>query len=507
MLAAAVETEVQPQHLGIAALQRVERLFDLVGQEAIHRLIFRVRQIVGDEPLDQRAVPVGIERRVEPYVARVERGQRLHDFERQLRRIGDFFRRRLAAQGLPQVLRRPHDARQIGGPVQRHAHRAALPRERGENRLADPPHGVRDELDALIGIELARRREQPDVALADDIGERQSAVLVFLGDRNHEAQVALHELLHRLLIAGADLPGERDLLLLRQQRSLRDLVQVLIEDVALVLDILDQYLHEVSKTPLLTQKEEIALARKVRAGDQEAMQELVKRNLRFVISVAKKYQNRGLPLTDIIGEGNVGLLTAARKFDPDQGVKFISYAVWWIRQAILAALARQGRTVRVPLNRTADLSRIVRTAEYLRQTLRREPTPEEIADATKLSLEVVQSLAALNTGDVRLDAPLDPDGDRSLIERFIAEDLPDTEDQAMDRFLSDEIEQALNTLQRRDAKVLRLYFGLDGGREHTLEEIGGMLGVTRERVRQLRDRALKRLRDGDVGKALASFAA
>src|SRR5437870_2512310 len=272
-------------------------------------------------------------------------------------------------------------------------------------------------------------------------------------------------------------------------------------------DILDQYLHEVSKTPLLTQKEEIALARKVRSGDQEAMQELVKRNLRFVISVAKKYQNRGLPLTDLIGEGNVGLLTAARKFDPDQGVKFISYAVWWIRQAILAALARQGRTVRVPLNRTADLSRIVRTAEYLRQTLRREPTPEEIADATKLSLEVVQSLAALNTGDVRLDAPLDPDGDRSLIERFIAEDLPDTEDQAMDRFLSDEIEQALNTLQRRDAKVLRLYFGLDGGREHTLEEIGGMLGVTRERVRQLRDRALKRLRDGDVGKALASFAA
>ncbi len=265
-------------------------------------------------------------------------------------------------------------------------------------------------------------------------------------------------------------------------------------------DILDQYLHEVSKTPLLTQKEEIALARRVRAGDQEAMQELVKRNLRFVISVAKKYQNRGLPLTDLIGEGNVGLLTAARKFDPD-------HAVWWIRQAILAALARQGRTVRVPLNRTADLSRIVRTAEYLRQTLRREPTPEEIADATKLSLEVVQSLAALNTGDVRLDAPLDPDGDRSLIERFIAEDLPDTEDQAMDRFLSDEIETALSTLQKRDAKVLRLYFGLDGGREHTLEEIGGMLGVTRERVRQLRDRALKRLRDGDVGKALASFAA
>src|SRR5512141_2256431 len=272
-------------------------------------------------------------------------------------------------------------------------------------------------------------------------------------------------------------------------------------------DILDQYLYEVSQTPLLTAQQEVAIARKVRSGDAEAMQELVKRNLRFVISVAKKYQNRGMALTDLIGEGNVGLLTAARKFDPDQGVKFISYAVWWIRQAILAALARQGRTVRVPLNRTADLSRIVRTAEYLRQTLRREPTPEEIADATKLSLEVVQSLAALNTSEVRLDAPLDPEGDRSLIERFIADEQGDAEEQAMDKFLSEEIESALRTLPPRDAKVLRLYFGLDGGREHTLEEIGGMLGVTRERVRQLRDRALKRLREGEVGRALASFAA
>ena len=272
-------------------------------------------------------------------------------------------------------------------------------------------------------------------------------------------------------------------------------------------DLLDQYLFEVSKTPLLTPPEEIELAKKVRAGDQAAMQELAKRNLRFVISVAKKYQNRGLPLTDLIGEGNVGLLTAARKFDPDQGVKFISYAVWWIRQAILASLARQGRTVRVPLNRTADLSKIVKTAEALRQELRREPTPEEISSATTLSLEVVQSLAALNTGEVRLDAPLDPDGDRALIERFIAEDLPDTEEKTMERFLSDEVDDALKALPARDARVLRLYFGLDGGREHTLEEIGGMLGVTRERVRQLRDRALKRLREGEVGKALASFAA
>jgi RNA polymerase primary sigma factor len=161
----------------------------------------------------------------------------------------------------------------------------------------------------------------------------------------------------------------------------------------------------------------------------------------------------------------------------------------------------------VPLNRTADLSRIIRTAETLRQELRREPTPEEIAGVTGLSIDVVQSLAALNTADVRLDAPLDPEGDRSLIERFIADEQGDAEERAMDNFLSEEIDSALRTLPPRDAKVLRLYFGLDGGREHTLEEIGGMLGVTRERVRQLRDRALKRLKEGDVGKALASFAA
>jgi RNA polymerase primary sigma factor len=272
-------------------------------------------------------------------------------------------------------------------------------------------------------------------------------------------------------------------------------------------DILDQYLHEVSLTPLLTPEQEIAVARRVQAGDEDAMQELVKRNLRFVISVAKKYQNRGLALMDLIGEGNVGLLTAARKFDPDHGVKFISYAVWWIRQAILAAIARHGRSIRVPLNRTADLSRIVRAQEALRQDLQREPTPEEVAKAVNLAVDVVQSLAALNTADVRLDAPLDPDGDRTLVDRFMVDEYADAESDVIDQFLSEEIDAALRTLPPRDARVLRLYFGLDGGREHTLEEIGAMFGVTRERVRQLRDRALKRLREGDVGRALASFAA
>src|SRR4026207_1356291 len=156
-------------------------------------------------------------------------------------------------------------------------------------------------------------------------------------------------------------------------------------------DILDQYLYEVSTYPLLKGTEEIDVARRIRAGDPDGLQELVQRNLRFVISVAKKYQNRGMPLIDLIGEGNVGLLTAARKFDPDQGVKFISYAVWWIRQAILATLARHGLTVRVPPARTAALSRIIRTAESLRQEFGREPTPEEIAKTVGLALDVVQS--------------------------------------------------------------------------------------------------------------------
>ena len=270
---------------------------------------------------------------------------------------------------------------------------------------------------------------------------------------------------------------------------------------------LDFYLQEISRIPLLKIEEETALARRAFKGDVEAQERLARHNVRFVVSVAKKFQNRGVPLMDLIGEGNVGLMTAARKFDPDRGVKFISYAVWWIRQAILAAIARHGRTVRVPLNRTADLSRIIKVSESLRQERLREPTPEEIAEITGLSLDVVQALAALNTADVRLDAPLDPDGDRTLVDRFVTDQFANSEDQVMDLFLSEEIHRALLTLPSRDARVLRLYFGLDGGKEHTLEEIGGMFGVTRERIRQLRDRALKRLKEGDVGRALASFAA
>ena len=270
---------------------------------------------------------------------------------------------------------------------------------------------------------------------------------------------------------------------------------------------LDQYLRDVSQHELITPQEEIELGHRAQAGDEDAVMALARANLRFVISVAKKYQNRGVSLSDLIQEGNVGLVTAARKFDPDQGVKFISYAVWWIRQAILASLANQGRAVRVPLNRASDLARIFRERERLKQELGRDPNTEEVAEAAKLTPEVVEQLQTLNSSEIRLDAPIGDSDDSYLVERFIVDEASEPEEDVEERMLAEHIDAALETLNPRDAKVLRLYFGLDGGETHTLEEIGNMLGVTRERVRQLRDRALKRLREGEMGTALESFAA
>ncbi len=270
---------------------------------------------------------------------------------------------------------------------------------------------------------------------------------------------------------------------------------------------LDQYLRDVSRHELITPDKEKELGALAQKGDQEAIQELARANLRFVISVAKKYQNRGVSLTDLIQEGNVGLVTAARKFDPEQGVKFISYAVWWIRQAILASLANHGRAVRVPLNRASDLARIFREKERLKQEKGREPKTEELAEATFLTPELVESLQTLNAAEIRLDAPIGDSEDSQLVERFITEEAAEPEVEVESRLLTETITDALSTLEARDAKVLRLYFGLEGEREHTLEEIGNMLGVTRERIRQLRDRALRRLRDGEKGNALESFAA
>jgi len=270
---------------------------------------------------------------------------------------------------------------------------------------------------------------------------------------------------------------------------------------------LDLYLDEISRVPLLTREGEMELARKAFQGDVPAQEKLARHNVRFVVSVAKKFQNRGVPLVDLIGEGNLGLMTAARKFDPDRGVKFISYAVWWIRQAVQAAIARHGRPVRVPLNRTADLSRLGRTTTLLKERMQRMPTTEELAMATGLTVEAVRSLSALNSEAVRLDHPTrDGDGNERM-ERFAAFEQEGTDSSTLQNSQTSDIETALATLPPRDAKVLRLYFGLDDGQSRTLEEIGRMMGVTRERIRQLRDRALLRLREGETGDKLKDLVA
>jgi RNA polymerase primary sigma factor len=258
---------------------------------------------------------------------------------------------------------------------------------------------------------------------------------------------------------------------------------------------LDLYLDDISHIPLLSVEEETALARLAFAGDVAAQEKLARHNVRFVVSVAKQFQNRGVPLMDLIGEGNLGLMTAARKFDPSRGVKFISYAVWWIRQAIQAAIARQGRTVRVPLNRTADLNRLGRVTTLLKEKLGRVPTVDELVQATGLTPDAVRSLGALHVEALRLDQPTRDGDGNDRMERFTLATEDATDAAALANARSRDIDEALATLAPRDAKVLRLYFGLDDGKSRTLEEIGRMLGVTRERIRQLRDRALQQLRE------------
>ena len=269
---------------------------------------------------------------------------------------------------------------------------------------------------------------------------------------------------------------------------------------------LDFYLQEISRIPLLTGEEETALARRAFKGDVEAQERLARHNVRFVVSVAKKFQNRGVPLMDLIGEGNVGLMTAARKFDPDRGVKFISYAVWWIRQAIQAAIARHGRPVRVPLNRTADLNRLGRANALLTERLGRAPTVPELVKATGLTPDAVRSLSALHIESLRLDHPVREADDRGRMERFVPLTQEGTDASTMANSRTADLESALAALPPRDAKVLRLYFGLDDGKSRTLEEIGRMMGVTRERIRQLRDRALRQLRE-EHGEKLRELAA
>ena len=272
------------------------------------------------------------------------------------------------------------------------------------------------------------------------------------------------------------------------------------------LDSFDQYLQDVEKYPLIRDpREERELARRARVGDKEAAERLVTANLRFVISYVKKYQGRGLGLAELVCIGNEGLLKAVKKFDPDKGVKFISYAVWWIRQTVLQALAEQTRSVRIPLNQIAKLAR---TNTQLTQSLGRTPTDVEIAKEMEEPVETIRALRRVAASELSLDAPIDR-GDRdsaSFGERFSGTEAADIEEDVEVIARRDFLETMFDEyLTERERKILYLYYGLDDGEERTLEEIGSLLGVTRERIRQIRNRAFEKLRDSAHGESLFGF--
>jgi len=268
---------------------------------------------------------------------------------------------------------------------------------------------------------------------------------------------------------------------------------------------LDLYLQEIGETPLLTAEEEIQLARRIRRGDRAALDKLTRANLRFVVSVAKQYQNQGLSLADLVNEGNIGLIKAAQRFDETRGFKFISYAVWWIRQAILQALAEQSRIVRLPLNRVGALHKIGKASSNLEQEFGREPSAEEIAKELEMNtLEVTDTLKISNS-HLSLDAPFSHGEDNSLMDVLANELQPAPDDALLDESLKIEITKALDTLTIREAEVISLYFGINRERAYTLEEIGSKFGLTRERVRQIKEKAIRRLRHTSRSKRLRAY--
>ena len=268
---------------------------------------------------------------------------------------------------------------------------------------------------------------------------------------------------------------------------------------------LEKYLQEIGEVPLLIPDEEIKLARRIRRGDQTALEQLTKANLRFVVSVAKQYQNQGLSLGDLINEGNLGLIKAAKRFDETRGYKFISYAVWWIRQSILQALAEQSRVVRLPLNRVGALNKIGKMYSNLEQEYEREPTPDEIADMLEISPAEVTDTLRMSGRHLSIDAPFAQGEDNRLLDIVHNDNQPPPDSRLMQESLRQEIDRALATLSPREAEVVRLYFGL--GREHplTLEEIGELFKLTRERVRQIKEKALRRLRHTSRSKSLRTY--
>jgi RNA polymerase primary sigma factor len=268
---------------------------------------------------------------------------------------------------------------------------------------------------------------------------------------------------------------------------------------------LDLYLREIGETPLITAQQEVELAKKIKLGDQDALEKLTKANLRFVVSVAKQYQNQGLSLADLINEGNIGLIKAAKRFDETRGFKFISYAVWWIRQAILQALAEQSRIVRLPLNRVGTLHKIGKISSSLEQEYGREPSPDEIAKELELSAVEVSDTLKISNTHLSLDAPFSISEDNSLMDVLEDEFQPAPDEDLLCESLRLEIERALDSLSSREAEVINLYFGLNSEKALTLEEIGARFNLTRERVRQIKEKAIRRLRHASRSKSLRAY--
>ena len=268
---------------------------------------------------------------------------------------------------------------------------------------------------------------------------------------------------------------------------------------------LDKYLQEIGKVELLTPEQEIELAIRMKKGDETAMEQLTKANLRFVVSVAKQYQNQGLSLGDLINEGNLGLIKAARRFDETRGFKFISYAVWWIRQSILQALAEQSRIVRLPLNRVGALNKIGKAYSSLKQEFEREPSAEEIAEALEMDVDEISSTMQIYGKQVSMDAPFSLGDENSLLDVIENVELPSPDNELISESLKTEINGVLSLLPEREAEVIRLYFGLEGENSMTLEEIGDKFNLTRERVRQIKEKAIRRLRHNSRSKILKSY--
>ncbi|MDD4739354.1 MAG: RNA polymerase sigma factor RpoD/SigA [Bacteroidales bacterium] len=268
---------------------------------------------------------------------------------------------------------------------------------------------------------------------------------------------------------------------------------------------LDKFLQDVGREEMVSAEEEVLLAQRIRNGDQEALDKLVKANLRFVISVAKQYQNQGLSLPDLINEGNLGLIKAAKRFDETRGFKFISYAVWWIRQAILQAIAEQSRIVRLPLNQVGALGKLKKESSRLEQYLERNPTIEELSEILDTSRDKLNDVLSISMRAVSMDAPLVGDEDVSLIDVYVDDNAQGTDGAVMQESLSTEIQRTLSVLNKRERDIITLFYGIGQTHGYTLDEIANHINITRERVRQIRDKALKRLKQTAKTEQLQSY--